>query len=106
MLMRSRKLAPIALALAGLAFTGASLAEDAAQKEKDAKEKDRALVTGFVETRELLRLMDKDQSGKVSKKEFMSFMEAEFDRLDADKSGELDINELSNLKMGKRTGGR
>jgi hypothetical protein len=27
---------------------------------------------------------------RLSKKEFMSFMEAEFDRLDKDKSGELE----------------
>jgi len=39
--------------------------------------------------------MDKDQNGRVSKQEFMSFMEAEFDRLDKDKSGELDVQELT-----------
>ena len=39
--------------------------------------------------------MDIDKSGKVSKKEFLDFMAAEFDRLDSDKSGELDVKELS-----------
>jgi Ca2+-binding EF-hand superfamily protein len=34
------------------------------------------------------------KSGKISKKEFMDFMEAEFDRLDKNKSGELDVKEL------------
>jgi hypothetical protein len=43
--------------------------------------------------RELL-LMDADNNGRISKKEWMSFMEAEFNRLDKDGSGELDIHEL------------
>lgn len=52
------------------------------------------LTNTDAETMELLRLVDTDNSGKVSKAEFMHFMEAEFDRLDKDKSGELDIREL------------
>lgn len=44
--------------------------------------------------KELLFLMDTNKNGKVSKQEYMSFMEAEFDRLDKDKSGELDPKEL------------
>jgi hypothetical protein len=32
----------------------------------------------------LLLLMDTDKDGRVSKQEWMSFMEAEFDRLDKD----------------------
>jgi hypothetical protein len=35
------------------------------------------------------------KSGKISKKEFMNSMEAEFDRLDKDKNGELDVKELT-----------
>lgn len=53
------------------------------------------LVQGDVEVKQLLRLMDKDQNGKVSREEFMTFMGAEFDRLDKDKSGELDVKELT-----------
>jgi Ca2+-binding EF-hand superfamily protein len=44
--------------------------------------------------RELLLLMDTDKNGKISKQEWMKFMEAEFDTLDKDKKGELDQNEL------------
>jgi len=44
--------------------------------------------------KELLLLMDADSSGRISKKEWMSFMEAEFNRLDKDGNGELDVNEL------------
>ncbi len=43
----------------------------------------------------LLRMMDKDKSGQVSRAEFMRFMEAEFNRLDVDHNGELTPSELS-----------
>jgi EF-hand domain pair len=56
-----------------------------------------ALEQGKKETRQLLRLMDTDQNGRVSKAEFMRFMEAEFDRLDVDHSGELSVQELSHF---------
>ena len=44
--------------------------------------------------KELLLLMDTDRNGKISKQEWMKFMEAEFDSLDKDKKGELDRKEL------------
>jgi uncharacterized protein HemX len=44
--------------------------------------------------KELLLLMDTDKNGKISKQEWMTFMEAEFDALDKDKKGELDQKEL------------
>jgi Ca2+-binding EF-hand superfamily protein len=43
--------------------------------------------------------MDKDKSGKISKQEWMKFMEAEFDRLDADHKGQLDVKELIQSQM-------
>ena len=46
------------------------------------------------DVKQLLLLMDTDKSGRISKREWMSFMEAEFDRLDKDGSGELDPKEL------------
>ena len=49
---------------------------------------------GTDEVKQLLSLMDTDKNGKISKAEFLKFMEAEFDRLDKDKSGELDPKEL------------
>jgi Ca2+-binding EF-hand superfamily protein len=39
--------------------------------------------------------MDPDKNGKISKQEFMKFMEAEFERLDKNKNGELDAKELA-----------
>lgn len=42
----------------------------------------------------IMLLMDTDKNGRISKAEWMKFMSNEFDRLDTDKSGSLDVNEL------------
>jgi Ca2+-binding EF-hand superfamily protein len=49
--------------------------------------------------KELLLLMDTNKNGKISKKEWMDFRSAEFDRLDTDKSGELDPKELAQSRL-------
>jgi EF hand len=49
------------------------------------------------DVRQLVRLMDKDQNGVVSKDEFMAFMGETFDRLDANKSGTLEQREVRPL---------
>ena len=70
----------------------------------DAKRKEKALQAGEVEAKQMLLLMDQDKSGKVSKKEFMSFMEAAFERLDINKDGELDVKELVQSQFVPRGG--
>jgi Ca2+-binding EF-hand superfamily protein len=57
------------------------------------------------DVRNLLRLMDKDKNGSVSKDEFMQYMAQAFDRLDVNKNGQLERNELTNTKFpfSKRT---
>jgi hypothetical protein len=55
------------------------------------------LAVGLSPTLRLLQLMDTDRNGKVSKDEFMHFMEAEFDFADKNKDGELDPKELQAL---------
>ena len=72
------------------------LAQDANQKPA---KKEKRIAAGEKEAKKLLLLMDKDQNGKVSKEEFMSFMEAEFERLDKDKNGELDVEELTQSRV-------
>ncbi len=49
----------------------------------------RTWSAGARDVQNLIRLMDQDKNGVVSKEEFMQFMGAEFDRLDVDKSGGL-----------------
>jgi hypothetical protein len=49
----------------------------------------------YTKVEQLIRLMDKDKNGQVSKAEFMQFMGEEFDRIDVDRSGSLTRGELS-----------
>jgi Ca2+-binding EF-hand superfamily protein len=48
---------------------------------------------------QLLPLMDKDHSGKVSRQEFMAYMDQEFDRLDTNHDGQLDVDELAEMHL-------
>jgi len=57
------------------------------------------LALGENEVKQLLLLMDTNDNGKVSKQEFMKFMESEFERLDKNKNGELDVKELTQSKL-------
>jgi hypothetical protein len=56
------------------------------------KQPDR-LTIGIENVKQLLLVMD-TKNGKISKHEWMRFMEAEFDRLDTEKKGELDQSEI------------
>jgi hypothetical protein len=38
--------------------------------------------------------MDTDKNGKISKQQWIKFMEAEFHRLDVEKTGEIDLKQL------------
>jgi len=62
------------------------------------------LARGEDNAKQMLLLMDKDKDGKVSKQEFMSFMEAEFERLDTNKDGKLDVEELTRSQFTVRPG--
>jgi hypothetical protein len=57
------------------------------------------LALGEDEVKQLLLLIDADKTGKITKQSWMKFMEAEFDRLDKDKSGVLDTKELAQSRL-------
>jgi hypothetical protein len=75
-------------------IAGSGVAADNTQK----------VAAGEGATKQLLLLMDRDKNGKVSKQEFMSFMEAEFSRLDVNHDGELDVHELTQLLVRPSSG--
>jgi hypothetical protein len=82
----------VVLLYAGVAF---EIGTAFGQKTTPDAKKQNSVTLGEDEVKQLLALMDTDKNGKISKAEFMKFMEAEFDRLDKDKSGELDAKELT-----------
>jgi hypothetical protein len=81
-----------------LVVTGTMLGSAAAQKAAVPKPQDR-LALGEDEVRQLLLLMEADKKGRVSKQEYMKFMEAEFERLDRQKTGELDVKALTQSSL-------
>jgi hypothetical protein len=53
------------------------------------------LILELTQVKKMLPLMDQDKDAKVSKQDFMNFMEAEFDRLDKKKEGKLEVKKLT-----------
>lgn len=64
-----------------------------------AADRDARLAAGQENAKRLLALMDEDKDGKVSKAEFMKYMEQEFDRMDVNKDGRLDVDELTKFRV-------
>jgi EF hand len=107
---KTRKMILTALAavamVAGTTFgiaVGSARAQSSAASP-DTKQKQKNLTAGETEAKRLLLLMDRDQSGRVSKQEFMNFMEEEFQRLDINKDGELDVDELTRSRLSPHVG--
>jgi EF hand len=97
--MRKRKnyvwfIGVIAVLVATLSMLGSA----AAQKASVPKPQDR-LAMGEDDVKHLLLLMDADNKGMVSKQEFMKYMDAEFERLDKNKSGQLNVKELTRSNL-------
>jgi len=80
----------VAVLVAAEAMLGTAVAQKASVPKPQNK-----LALGEEEVKQLLPLMETDKNGKISKQEYMKFMEAEFERLDKNKKGELDVKELS-----------
>jgi hypothetical protein len=89
-----------ALVAAGTVLCGAT-----AQKMPLPRPQDN-LAMGEDQVKQLLQLMPADKKGMVSRQEYMKFMEAEFNRLDTQKKGELDARKLtqSNLSASRFAG--
>jgi hypothetical protein len=94
MFMRMRFVSAIAILLAASAMMCTAVP----QKERVPQPVDTHALAED-EVKQLLLLMDTDRNGKISKQEWMKFMEEEFDRLDKDKKGELDVKELAQSKL-------
>ena len=95
----------VVVIVAVLIVTGTMLGNAAAQKASVPKPQNK-LAMGENEVKQLLPLMNTDANGMISKQEFMKFMEAEFERLDKNKKGELNAKELtqSNLTASRYAG--
>jgi len=104
MLMRKNRLW-IIVVIAVLVVISTMLGNAAAQKASVPKPQNK-LALGEDGVKQLLPLMNTDTKGMVSKQEFMKFMEAEFERLDRGKQGELNVKELtqSSLTASRFTG--
>ena len=74
------------------------LANAAAQKASVPKPQD-LLAMGEAHVKNLLLLMETDKNGMVSKQEFMKYMEAQFERLDKNKIGQLNVKALTQTNL-------
>lgn len=81
------------LLIALMSATGAVAVTDVAPKRRD------KFAQANENVKELLLLLDTDKSGRISKQEWMNFMEAEFNKLDKDGNGELDPRELLQSRL-------
>jgi CRISPR/Cas system-associated endonuclease Cas3-HD len=100
--MNRRSLLVASLLVASMWVGGTLASTSFAQKASVPKQPDTAAIAREKVT-ELLALMDTDKNGKISKQEWMKFMEAEFDRLDTKKKGEIDPKEVlhSSVSVGR-----
>jgi hypothetical protein len=85
----------IAILVAIWAMAGNALAQTEAAVPKPQDK----LALGEEEVKQLLLLIDTEKSGKISKAEYMKFLEAEFDRLDKDKSGDSGREGVNAIKV-------
>jgi hypothetical protein len=93
-MLTRRKTVPIIVMLIVLVASGPMVRTAFTRQDAPRKPPDK-LTLGQDEVRQLLLLIGPDKNGKISKGEWMKFMEAEFDRLDKTRSGVLDLKELA-----------
>ena len=94
-----KKTLSAALVIAMLASCWLVSEAGVAQSKASVPKPQDTLALGEGAVKDLLLLMGPDKNGKISKQAWMRFMGEEFDRLDKDKQGELDAQELHSERM-------
>ena len=98
-MLKVHKMVPVAMVAAALFAAGAMERIASAQKLQTIPKTQDTLARGEDEVKSLLLLVDTEKTGKVSEQEFIRFMEAEFKRLDKNKSGEIDTKTLAQSQL-------
>jgi Ca2+-binding EF-hand superfamily protein len=81
------------IALVGISLVVGSVSTDAVAQSR------RTAAAATRDVQQLIRMMDADRNGVVSKEEFMNYMSQTFDRLDVNRSGTLEPNELRRMTI-------
>jgi len=82
-------------AVCALLLAVAAVVVTAAPQKDSAPKPQNKLALAEDHVKQLLLLMETDKQGKISKQQYLKFMEAEFERLDKGNKGELDVKELT-----------
>jgi hypothetical protein len=98
---KNKRILPAAFVIAMLAFPWPIPKVADAQGKASVPRPQDTLALGENAAKDLLLVLEPDKNGKISKQAWMRFMEEEFDRLDKDKKGELDAQELRLDRMVK-----
>jgi EF hand domain-containing protein len=86
-----------AIFTSALSLATGSIVSTAAAADAPAADSSSKRATALTPLAQLVQLMDTNKDGKVSKEEFMKFMESEFDYADRQKTGQLDPGQLKHL---------
>lgn len=88
----------LALACIVVIAAGAAQSEKATPPAGSAGTPDK-VAAGRPYALELLLLIDTDKDNRVSKKEWMTFMEKEFDKLDTNHDGYIDLTDMQRTRL-------
>lgn len=97
-MLRGRNRVTAMAILSALLVAGGTFRTAFAQKASVPKVQNR-LALGEEQVKQLLLLLDANTQGKISKQQYMKFMEAEFERLDKHKTGELDVKQIAHSDL-------